>query len=100
MRVAIPHDLPRDEVRRRLRERSPEISNYVPGQVANVRTSWPNEDRMDLSVNAMGASIDGRVLVEESQVVFEVDLPLMLAFVEPMVAGAIRENGQKLLAKD
>ena len=100
MRVAIPHDLPRDEVRRRLRERSPEISNYVPGQVANVQTSWPNEDRMDLSVNAMGASIDGRVLVEESQVVFEVDLPLMLAFVEPMVAGAIRENGQKLLAKD
>ena len=99
MRVAIPHDLPREEVRRRLKERSPEIASYVPGQVANVQTSWPNEDQMNLSVGAMGASIDGRVLVEEHQVVFEVDLPPMLAFVEPMVAGAIRENGQKLLTK-
>lgn len=65
--------------------------------MADVTTGWPNEDRMDLSVRAMGQGIDGRVLIEDAQVVFEVDLPPALSFVEPMIAGAIRDKGQKLL---
>lgn len=97
MRVPIAHTLPKEEVRRRLRERSHEIANFVPGGMADVSTSWPNEDRMDLSVRAMGQGIDGRVLIEEHEVVFEVDLPPALSFVEPMIAGAIRDKGQKLL---
>ena len=97
MRVPIAHTLPKEEVRRRLRERSHEIANFVPGGMADVTTSWPDEDRMDLSVRAMGQGIDGRVLIEEHEVVFEVDLPPALSFVEPMIAGAIRDKGQKLL---
>ncbi|MEC7399359.1 MAG: polyhydroxyalkanoic acid system family protein, partial [Pseudomonadota bacterium] len=97
MRVPIAHTLPKEEVRRRLRERSHEIANFVPGGMADVTTSWPNEDQMDLSVRAMGQGIDGRVLIEEHEVVFEVDLPPALSFVEPMIAGAIRDKGQKLL---
>ena len=98
MRVPIAHALPKEEVRRRLRERSHEIANFVPGGMADVTTAWPDEDRMDPSVRAMGQGIDGRVLIEDAQVVFEVDLPPALSFVEPMIAGAIREKGQKLLA--
>lgn len=52
---------------------------------------------MALGVRAMGQGIQGRVLIEERQVVFEVDLPPALSFVEPMVAGAIRQQGAKLL---
>lgn len=99
MRVPIAHDLPREEVRRRLRERSPDIASFVPGGMAEVTTDWPNEDLMTLAVRAMGQGIDGRIIIEDHQVVFEVDLPLALSFVEPMIAGAIRDKGQKLLAK-
>ena len=60
MRVPIAHTLPKEEVRRRLRERSHEIANFIPGGMADVTTGWPNEDRMDLSVRAMGQGIDGR----------------------------------------
>ena len=98
MRVPIAHQLPKEEVRRRLRERSHEIASFVPGGMADVTTGWPHEDRMDLSVRAMGQGIDGRVLIEDHQVVFEVDLPPALSFVEPMIAGAIRDKGRKLLA--
>lgn len=98
MRVPIPHTLPRDEVRQRLKTRSPEIKNAIPGGMADVTTAWPNEDCMTLNVRALGQSVDGRVLIEERQVVFEVDLPLALSFVEPLVRGAIEKNGQKLLA--
>ena len=97
MRVPIPHDLPKEEVRHRLSSRSHEIANFVPGGMAQVETAWPDEDTMTLGVRAMGQGINGRVLIEERQVVFEIDLPAALAFVEPMVAGAIRQQGTKLL---
>jgi hypothetical protein len=97
MRVPIPHNLPREEVRHRLSSRSHEIADFIPGGMAQVSTDWPNEDTMNLAVRAMGQGINGRVLIEEHQVVFEVDLPPALAFIEPMVAGAIRQQGTKLL---
>lgn len=100
MRVPIPHTLDKEEVRRRLHSRSHEIGQFVPGGLADVTTHWPNEDRMDMSVRAMGQGIDGCVLIEEGQVVFEVNLPPALSFVEPMVASAIRQQGQKLIAAD
>jgi hypothetical protein len=97
MRVPIPHDLPKEEVRHRLSSRSHEIGKFIPGGMAQVETAWPNEDTMTLAVRAMGQGINGRVLIEDRQVVFEVDLPPALSFVEPMVAGAIRQQGAKLL---
>ena len=97
MRVPIPHNLEKEEVRRRLRSRSHEIANFVPGGMADVTTGWPSEDRMDLSVKAMGQSIDGCVIVEDDQVIFEVNLPPALSFVEPMVASAIRKEGTKMI---
>lgn len=97
MRVPIPHDLPKEEVRRRLSSRSHEIANFIPGGMADVTTAWPDDDTMTLSVRAMGQGIEGRVLIEDRQVVFEIDLPPALSFVEPMVAGAIRQQGTKLL---
>ncbi|GMM93414.1 polyhydroxyalkanoic acid system family protein [Qipengyuania sp. MTN3-11] len=97
MRVPIAHDLPKEEVRRRLRERSHEIADFVPGGMAKVTTGWPDQDHMTLGVRAMGQGIDGQVIIEERQVIFEVNLPPALSFAEPMVAGAIRDQGQKLL---
>ena len=97
MRVPIPHNLPKEEVRRRLASRSHEIANFIPGGMADVATGWPTEDTMTLGVRALGQSIDGRVLIEENQVVFQIDLPPALSFVEPVVAGAIRQQGAKLL---
>ena len=98
MRVPIPHNLPKEEVRRRLKGKSGEIGGFIPGGAADVTTHWPDEDTMALSVRALGQGVDGRVLIEEGQVVFEVDLPPALSFVEPMIKGAIAKQGQKMLA--
>jgi len=99
MRVAVPHSLPREEVRRRLREQSGDIANFIPGGMAQVSSSWTGEDRLQLSVAAMGANVTGDVTIEDHQVVFQVTLPLALSFFEPIVAKAIAANGQKLLTK-
>lgn len=97
MRVALPHELGKDEVRRRLKERSHEIVDYLPGGMAQVQTGWDGDDRMTLNVSTMGQAISGSVEIFESEVVFQVDLPPALSFVKPMIEGAIRKNGQKLL---
>ena len=97
MRVPIAHQLPKEEVRNRLRARTGEIRNFVPGGMADVTTSWPDDDTMNLTVKAMGQGVDGRVLIEDHQVVFEVNLPPALSFFEPIVANAIAQKGTKLL---
>ncbi|MGH6786154.1 MAG: polyhydroxyalkanoic acid system family protein [Novosphingobium sp.] len=97
MRVALPHDLGKDEVRRRLRGRAHEIADFVPGGMADVAVAWPGEDRMTLSVGAMGQTVDGAIDIEEQAVVFTVTLPPALSFIEPMIKGAIEKKGRKLL---
>jgi hypothetical protein len=97
MQVAIPHALGREEVRRRLRSRSHELADQLPG-MAQVDTSWPSEDRMDMAISAMGQSMTGHIDIQDSQVVFDIAMPAMLSFIEPVIEGAIRQQGTKLLA--
>lgn len=96
MRVAIPHNLDNEEVRRRLRAKSHRIGSAIPGGGA-VSTAWPSEDRMTMDISAMGQSLRANVDLEPGQLVLTVDLPPALSFIEPMVAGAIKSQGQKLL---
>jgi hypothetical protein len=97
MRVALPHDLDKATLRERLRSRSHEIADHIPGGMAEVTTSWPNEDRMDMVIQAMGQDLRGAVELEDAQVVFTVVLPPMLGFIEPIVESAIKSSGQKLI---
>lgn len=97
MRIAIPHSIGKDEARRRIRERSGEIANFVPG-FASVSTAWQGEDRMNLTVGAMGQEMTGAIEVGESEVAFSVELPAALSFIEPMIRGQIEAKGRKLLS--
>lgn len=98
MRVPIPHDLPREEVRRRLRDNIHRLGDQIPGGMAQVEHAWPSEDRMDIGVSAMGQAVRGHVDIEDNRVVVEFTLPPMLSFMQPVVEKAVEANGQKLLA--
>ena len=96
MRVPIPHQLGKEEAKRRLKARSHEAGGLIPGG-ADVAVDWPSEDRMTMAVTAMGQSINTVIDVEEEAVIFQLDLPPAMSFVEPMIRGVIAEKGQKLL---
>lgn len=98
MQVAIPHQLGREETRRRLRANMHKMDDHFPGGMAKVATSWPSEDRVAMSIEAMGQHLTGHIDIEDAQVLLTVDLPPALGFIEPIIAGAIRQNGQKMLA--
>ena len=97
MRVPIPHQLGREEARRRLHARSGELTGLFPGMGAAVEIDWPSKDRMSTTVTVMGKTVQGHVDVEDDAVVFDIDLPMALSFVEPMIRSAIEAKGQKLL---
>ena len=97
MRVAIPHTLGKDEVRRRLTDRTPDLAGFIPGGFAKVDHGWIDDDHMRLIVNALGQSIESRLDIEDDQVVVNVDLPPQLAFVGAAIEAGIRNKATKLL---
>ncbi|MEO6040480.1 MAG: polyhydroxyalkanoic acid system family protein [Croceibacterium sp.] len=98
MQVAIPHSIGRDEARRRMRANTHKLSEGFPGGMAEVKTSWPTEDRMDLAIQAMGQFVTGTIDIEDRQVILNILLPPALGFIEPIIAGALKQQGQKMLA--
>ncbi|MBA4164844.1 MAG: hypothetical protein C0510_09490 [Erythrobacter sp.] len=99
MRVTLPHDLGREEVRRRLNARSHEIGDMIPGGLAQVTSNWPTDDLMELTIYALGQTITGDIEIYETQVVIAFDLPPTLSFLRPMIEGAVRSNATRLLGK-
>jgi hypothetical protein len=51
-----------------------------------------------MAIAALGQSLVGHIDVGETQVVLSIDLPPSLGFLKPIVEGAIRQQGQQLLA--
>jgi hypothetical protein len=98
MRVTLPHDLPKDEVRRRMRAHSDEISGFFPPGLARVTTNWPNEDRMDITAEVMGMTIPGGVDVRDGEVVISMDLPMLLGVMRGPLEAAVKKEGGRLLA--
>ncbi len=97
MRVTLPHTLGREEVRRRMHEHGHEIADHFPAGMASVETSWPDEDRMNLTVLAMGQRIEGQIEIEDESVSIEMDLPPMLSFLSGVIESAVSKQGGKLL---
>lgn len=97
MRVAVPHNLDKDTVRERLRSRSHQIADHIPGGMAQVVTEWRGEDTMGMVIQAMGQELRGDIEIEEGQVVFNMALPPALGFIEPIIAGTIRQQTRKMI---
>lgn len=98
--VAVPHRLGREEARRRMHARIGELPRHLPAGIADVRSSWPSEDRMTIEVTAMGQRISAICDVEEKVIRVTMTLPLMLSFLSGAIAGAIERKGAALLEDD
>ncbi len=97
MRVSIPHTLGREEVRKRMHARIGELGANLPGIPADVKHSWQGEDQINLDVQVMGQQITGQIEIEDALVWVDVQLPVMLAFMEPVIQSAVRDQAESLL---
>lgn len=99
MRVTLPHSLGREEVRRRMHAHGHEIGDYFPPGMAQVETSWPTEDVMELKILAAGQRINGGIEVFENEVIIDMDLPPILGFLRGTLERAVRKHGGRMLEK-
>jgi putative polyhydroxyalkanoate system protein len=93
--VDLPHQLGKDEARRRIANNVHKLEQHVPGG-AQVQSNWSG-DRLNLDVAAMGQSVTATIDVMETKVRLKVVLPPMLGMFSGLIQGALQTKGSVLL---
>jgi putative polyhydroxyalkanoate system protein len=93
--VDLPHNLGRDEARRRIANNVHKLEQHIPGG-AQVQSGWTG-DQLNLDVAAMGQSVTATIDVQETRVRLKVLLPPMLGMFAGMIQAALQKKGNILL---
>jgi hypothetical protein len=95
----IPHELGKDEARRRLQAGFAQIESHLGramfGAVA-FNNRWEG-DRLFFDGSALGQKVSGRLEVLANSVLVELELPSMLAFVADRLLAKVNQETQVLL---
>ena len=95
--VSIPHELGREEARRRIEEGIGRITHQF-GEGVKRTKAWEG-DCLAFSAKVVGQAVAGRLDVLEDAVRMEVDLPPFFAMIADKVKGRLKKEGQLMLEK-
>ena len=93
--VDLPHNLGKDEARRRIANNIHQLEGHIPGG-AHVQSGWAG-DQLNLEIRAVGEVVNATIDVMESKVHLKVLLPGMLGIFSGMIQGALQKRGGALL---
>ena len=93
--VDLPHNLGKDEARRRIANNVHKLETHIPGG-AQVQSGWTG-DQLNLDVAAMGQQVTATIDVQETKVRLKVLLPPMLGMFSGIIQGALQKSGGALL---
>ena len=96
--VNIPHELGRDEAKRRLERGFDRIREQIGGKALAFEERWEGE-RLHFSAGAFGQKVSGRADVLEDSVRIELDLPWILASIAGRLQHRVKHAGRLLLEK-
>ena len=93
--VDLPHNLGKDEARRRIANNVHRLQDHIPGG-AQVQSGWTG-DQLKLSVQALGEAVQSTIDVGDTEVRVKVLLPGMLGMFSGLIQGALQKKGSVLL---
>ena len=93
--VDLPHNLGKDEARRRIANNIHRLHEHIPGG-ARVESGWAG-DQLNLKVSALGDSVQSTIDVEETKVRVRVLLPGLLGMFSGPIQSMLRNKGNLLL---
>lgn len=99
--VTIPHNLGKDEARRRIEEGFGRMRQQMTsgiGAMMSFNERWEG-DRLHFEGGGLGQKMTGRLDVRADAVQIELDLPEILAALAEKITGKLKSEGQKLLEK-
>jgi putative polyhydroxyalkanoate system protein len=96
--LRVPHQLTQAEARQRIENGLGNLARQHAGKVADVQQTW-NGNQMNFRFSAMGQAMTGRIDVEPSDVVLNIDLPWLLAMLADKIKPQIQAEATKMLEK-
>ena len=93
--VDLPHNLGKDEARRRIATNIHKLQEHIPGG-AKVESGWAG-DQLNLRVQALGDSVQTAIDVEETKVHVKVLLPGLLGMFAGPIQAMLQKKGDLLL---
>lgn len=97
--VDIPHDLGREEARRRIKTGVEQGKGMLAKSgVALDRLAWTG-DRLDFGLSALAQKVEGAIDVGPESVRVEVKLPFLLAIFAEKIQKSLGKEGTLLLTK-
>lgn len=96
--VHVPHKLSREQVHDRIDQGFGAVQQKIGGNSVDMSQRW-EDDIMHFSAAVMGQSINGRLEVQDNQVLIEVDLPWIMAKLSNSISDKLKKGTQLLLEK-
>jgi hypothetical protein len=93
--VDLPHNLGKDEARRRIANNIHRLHEHIPGG-AQVESGWAG-DQLNLKIHALGDSVQATIDVEEAKVHLTVLLPGLLGMFAGPITAMLQKKGDLLL---
>jgi putative polyhydroxyalkanoate system protein len=93
--VDLPHNLGKDEARRRIANNVHKLQEHIPGG-AQVQSGWSG-DQLNLNIAAMGEAVNATIEVMDTKVHLTVLLPGMLGMFSGIIQAALQKKGSVLL---
>ena len=84
MKIRIEHNLPKDEIIRRMQKVFEELKDQYASDVTIQEEKWQG-DRATIAAVAKGIKVKSMLLVGEEAVEFDLQLPLMLRMFESQI---------------
>src|SRR5579875_2903632 len=93
--VDLAHNLGKEEAKRRIGDNIHKLERHIPGG-ARVQSGWSG-DQMNLTISAMGETVNSTIDVMETRVHLKVLLPGMLGMFAGIVQATLQKKGNTLL---
>jgi hypothetical protein len=94
--ITIPHQLGREEAKRRISEQTSQLLGQQGGLLERAEQRWEG-DTLHFHVGAMGQSVSGTALFTDQNVHLDIALPWMLKVLAGGMKKQIEQQGRKLL---
>ncbi|HWG44401.1 MAG TPA: polyhydroxyalkanoic acid system family protein [Gemmataceae bacterium] len=94
--ITIPHQLSKEEAKRRIGEQAATLQSQQGGMLERVEQRWDG-DTLHFHVGAAGQSVSGSALFSDQSVHLDIALPWMLSLLAGTVKKQIEQQGHKLL---
>ena len=96
MTASIPHQLTREEAKRRIQQHIDTLRQHHGLIISTLLATW-HADRLDFTAGAMGQTISGHASVDDHMVHLTVSLPGLLGMLATTIKQSVEQQGRQLL---